>query len=67
MYTRTYWIEHFEQGSLGIMPRPSGDEALSPEIERLHAMGVNVLVSLLTSEEMQETGLKKEPARSGVC
>ncbi len=60
MYTRVYWIEHFAQGSLGIMPRPSGNEALAPEIERLYARGVNVLVSLLTCEEAHEMGLKKE-------
>ncbi len=60
MYTRIYWIEQFEKGSLGIMPRPSGNEQLEEEIVRLKKLGVDVLVSMLTAAEIHEMGLRKE-------
>ena len=60
MYTRIYWIEPFDKGNLGIMPRPSGHEHLKEEILRLKKLGADVLVSLLTASEISEMGLKKE-------
>ena len=59
-----YWIEGLLSGRLGIAPRPRGGDWLELDVECLQSAGVNVLVSLLTKEEVVELMLVDEP---GVC
>lgn len=42
------------------MPRPRGDDWLEDEIQTLRSADVDVLVSLLTPEEVSELGLARE-------
>ena len=47
MQVRIYWIDDFESGRLGIMPRPRGGDWLEDEIRSLKVSGVDAVVSLL--------------------
>lgn len=60
MFTRIYWIETIHTGSIGIMPRPRGNEDLESEILHLAKQDVGMLVSLLVASEIRELGLQKE-------
>jgi protein-tyrosine phosphatase len=63
MYTKIYWIHNFENGAkLGIMPRPRGDDWLEEEIIKLKKQRIGVWVSLLEQDEMNELGLRNQPA-----
>ena len=55
-----YWIEEFENGVLGTMPKPKGGEWLESEIEYLAQERVNLVVSLLEKEEANLLGLRLE-------
>jgi len=55
-----YWIEPTFPGRLAIVPRPRGDDWLADDLAALRAAGINVLVSLLTGEEVEELGLNDE-------
>lgn len=56
-----YWIPNNEESSrLGIMPRPRGADWLEDEIRSLRQQKVDVLVSLLTPEEIAELHLDEE-------
>lgn len=57
-----YWVGRAAGLRLGIMPRPRGGEWLEDEIRSLRAQGVEVVVSLLTADEVEELSLGKEPA-----
>jgi len=57
-----YWIPHEEFSRLGIMPRPRGADWLEDEICSLRQQEVDVLVSLLTAEEIAELRLDEEEA-----
>jgi protein-tyrosine phosphatase len=46
--------------NLSIMPHPQGGRQLAKEIARLQKAGFNVLVSLITVEEISLLGLEKE-------
>ncbi|NOQ70951.1 MAG: hypothetical protein GQ574_03055 [Crocinitomix sp.] len=59
---RIYWINDLETGSIGMMPRPRGNDWLSDEIKHLKQIGVNQVVSLLESHEMAELELEMERA-----
>jgi len=64
-----YWINDRPVGRIGIMPRPRGGDWLDDEMRSLTAQGVNVVVSLLTQEEMEELDLTHEPeicAQNGI-
>jgi len=54
-----YWI-NLDGVRLGIMPRPRGNDWLSDDLRLLRQVGVDVVVSALTSEENQELGLTEE-------
>jgi protein-tyrosine phosphatase len=54
-----YWI-NLDEVRLGIMPRPRGNDWLSDDLRLLRQVGVDVVVSALTSEENQELGLTEE-------
>jgi protein-tyrosine phosphatase len=60
MGPRLYWIDSSGTGKIAISARPRGGDWLEDEIEGWHREGVEVVVSLLTSEEMQELGLERE-------
>jgi protein-tyrosine phosphatase len=51
---KIYWVDGVESGRLGIMPRPRGGEWLEDEIRSLKESGVDVVASLLESEEVAE-------------
>lgn len=60
MQAQLYTVATLNPGRLSLMARPRGGEWLADEIEALHAAGVNVLVSLLTPEEIRELDLGEE-------
>ena len=60
MRLQLYSIHELPAGQLSIMPRPRGGDWLVDEINALHKSGVDVLVSLLTSEEVSEFSLEEE-------
>jgi len=63
MYTKIYWIYNFANGAkLGIMPRPRGDDWLEEEIIKLKKQQIGLWVSLLEQHEINELGLRKQPA-----
>jgi len=63
MYTKIYWIHDFANGAqLGIMPRPRGDDWLEEEIIKFKKQNIGLLVSLLEQHEMNELGLRNQPA-----
>jgi protein-tyrosine phosphatase len=61
MKCNIYWIRIEESSRLGIMPRPRGADWLEEEIHSVRQQGVDVLVSLLTPEEIAELHLEDEP------
>lgn len=68
MYTRVSWIEAPEApGRLGVMPRPRGGDWLEDELRQLRRDGVDVLVSLLTPDEVAELVLSDEPTLAARC
>ena len=57
-----YWIPNDGSSRLGIMPRPRGGDWLEEEIRSSRQQKVDVLVSLLTPEEIAELDLQEEEA-----
>lgn len=57
-----YWLKLPTHARLAIVPRPRGGDWLDDEIPGLRRDGVDVLVSLLISEEEDELGLNREAA-----
>ena len=55
-----YWVEIDKPGRLGIMPRPRGGDWLADDLRRLREEGVQVLVSLLDTDETQDLELDRE-------
>jgi protein-tyrosine phosphatase len=53
----TYKIKGPWPGELAIIPRPRGGDWLDDEISRLRDDGFDIVVSLLTAEEIEELGL----------
>jgi protein-tyrosine phosphatase len=62
MQAEVFWIEDVPAGRLAVLPRPRGGDWLEDEVRSLRASGVEVLVSLLTTEETSELGLAGEAA-----
>jgi len=56
----SYPIEGPWRGQLAIVPRPRGDEWLDDEVRAWKDEGFDVVVSLLTREEVEELGLTHE-------
>ena len=59
-----YWIEGPWPGKLAILPRPRGGDWLEDEVQGWRAAGVDVVVSLLTSDEVADFDLAQE---SSLC
>jgi hypothetical protein len=55
-----YTVQGLSTGKVSIMARPRGGDWLFDEVKALHASGVDILVSLLTSEEVSELDLEEE-------
>lgn len=62
MRTDLYWIEGPWPGRLAIMPRPRGGDWLDDEIQSWRQSGVDIVVSLLTPDEVAELNLAHEAA-----
>ena len=59
-----YLIEGPWPGRLAIVPRPRGGDWLEDEVRAWKEMGFDVVVSLLTRDELDELGLVAEAALS---
>ena len=64
MRAELYWITDAPHGKLAIMPRPRAGDWLVDELTSLQSSGVDVVVSLLTDDEISELGLQHEPTLS---
>lgn len=60
MRPEMYSVAGLETGRLSIMARPRGGDWLADEVKALRESGVDVLVSLLTAEEVAELDLARE-------
>ncbi|MFH1266425.1 MAG: dual specificity protein phosphatase family protein [Planctomycetota bacterium] len=60
MRCEIHWVNGVPSGRLAVMPRPRGGDWLEDEVASLKDVGVDVLVSLLTDEEITELGLQEE-------
>lgn len=60
MRTELYWIEGPWLGRLAISPRPRGNDWLEDEVRGWKQAGVDVVVSLLTADEVVELALTEE-------
>jgi protein-tyrosine phosphatase len=60
MRAEIYWVTEKYSARLATMPKPRGGDWLEDEIISLRGMGVDVLVSLLTDEEIIEVSLADE-------
>jgi len=56
-----YWITGSGPLHLAIMPRPEGGTELQQDIRALQSESVDILVSLLTAEEVENFDLTEEP------
>lgn len=63
MAESVYWIDGPWAGRLAIVARPRGGEWLIDEIHRWRQAGIDVVVSLLTYDEIAELNLQKERQR----
>jgi protein-tyrosine phosphatase len=59
-FARLYTVQQLPAGKVSIMPHPRGGDWLSDEMKALFFEGVDVLVSLLTPEEVAELDLQHE-------
>lgn len=60
MKATIYWIENQWPGKLAIIPRPRGGDWLEDELRALRQDGLDVVVSLLETDEAADLGLEKE-------
>jgi protein-tyrosine phosphatase len=60
MRTELYWIAGPWQGKLAILPRPRGGDWLEDEVHGWSASGIDVVVSLLTGDEVTDFDLARE-------
>src|SRR5262245_18959672 len=67
MRAEIFWIEGLGRGRLAVLPRPRGGDWLEDEVRSLRACGVDVLVSLLTREEVGELDLVDEAGCCAAC
>src|ERR671926_151553 len=60
MKAHVYWIDGPYPGRLAIFPRPRGGDWLEDEVQAWAGAGLNVIVSLLTEEEVADLDLAQE-------
>ena len=63
MKAEIHWIPGSWPGRLGVLPRPRGGDWLEDDVRAWRAAGVDVVVSLLTPDEVSELQLEQEEAR----
>lgn len=61
MRPKIYWIDVPAGARLAIMPRPRAGDWLDDEIAGWRGQGIDVVVSLLQGDEVEELGLQREP------
>lgn len=64
MLTELFWIPTPFAGRLAVAPRPRGGDWLDDEIRGWRGAGIDVIVSLLTPDEMAEFDLQGEATAS---
>jgi protein-tyrosine phosphatase len=64
MRSEVYWIDGPWPGRLAIVPRPRGGDWLDDEVRSWRDSGLDVVVSLLTPDEVREFELEQEEAKS---
>jgi protein-tyrosine phosphatase len=64
MEPKLYWIDSVGPGKIAISARPRGGDWLEDEVRGWHREGIDVVVSLLTGQEMSELGLERESDES---
>ena len=57
-----YWIDKLTKGGLIIMPRPRPNDWLEDELLEWKREGIDIIVSLLTTQEVFSLGLAEEEA-----
>jgi protein-tyrosine phosphatase len=62
MHTQLYSIRELPAGQVSVMAHPRGGDQLLDEIKALRETGVDILVSLLTSDEIRNLDLAEEAA-----
>jgi protein-tyrosine phosphatase len=62
MKTDVYWVPGPWRGRLGIVARPRGGDWLQDEVHSWRDAGLDMVASLLTSDEEAELGLQEEKA-----
>jgi len=60
MTTEIHWIDGPWSGRLAISSRPRGGDWLEDEVRSWHQAGLNIIVSLLTDDEITDLSLKQE-------
>src|ERR1035438_3920826 len=65
MYTDLHWVAGPWPGKLAVSARPRGGDWLEEELASWHDSGVDVVVSLLTTEEAVSLDLQNEAVYSG--
>lgn len=60
MKTDPFWVSGPWPGRLAIVPRPRGGDWLADEIRSWREAGIDVVVSLLTPDELDDLGLADE-------
>src|SRR5262245_29081044 len=63
MKAQVYWVTGPWPGRLGILPRPRGGDWLADEVRSWRDAGLDVVLSLLTPEEVADFELQQEEAR----
>ena len=64
MKVEPFWVPGPWAGRLAIVPRPRGGDWLEDEVRAWRAAGIDVVVSLLTSDEAGDLGLNEERAEA---
>jgi protein-tyrosine phosphatase len=62
MQAQIHWIDEIGKGRLGTMARPRGGDWLEDEIRSWKESGVDLVVSLLERQEMEELDILEEGA-----
>jgi hypothetical protein len=62
MGSELHWVKGAWPGLLAVMPRPRGGDWLEDEIQSWRRAGVDVVLSLLTADEVADFSLDAEAA-----
>src|SRR5204862_7745684 len=69
MTAQLYWLPHKWPGRLAMAPRPRGGDWLDDEMSAWRVAGIDLVVALLTPDEVAECELEREAdaaARAGI-